>query len=68
LLIPQDALVVFAGVEKVLLVKEGKAREQRVKTGLRLGNRVELLEGVAAGDIVITTPGGLADGSLVSVK
>jgi multidrug efflux pump subunit AcrA (membrane-fusion protein) len=68
LLIPQDALVVFAGVEKVLLVKDGKAREQRVRTGLRLGNRVELVEGVAAGDLVITTPGGLADGSVVAVK
>jgi len=68
LVIPQDALVVFAGVEKVLVVKDGKAHEQRVRTGLRFGDRVELLEGVAAGDLVILTPGGLAAGSPVVVQ
>jgi hypothetical protein len=28
---------------------------------------VEILEGVATGDLVITTPGGLADGAAVRV-
>lgn len=66
--IPQDAPVMFAGIEKVLLVKDGKAHEQRVRTGLRQGDRVELLEGVSAGDLVILNPGGLADGSPVAVE
>ena len=48
-MVPQSALVVFAGVEKVLIVKDGKAHEQRVRTGLRIGDRVELIEGVKAG-------------------
>jgi RND family efflux transporter MFP subunit len=67
LVVPQSALVVFAGVEKVLVVKDGKAIEQRVRTGLRLGERVELLDGVKAGDLVILSPGGLADGSPVTI-
>lgn len=68
LVVPQSALVVFAGVEKVLVVKDGKAEERRVRTGRRVGDRVELLEGVAAGDLVILSPGGLAGGSPVTVE
>jgi RND family efflux transporter MFP subunit len=67
IVIPQDALVMFAGIEKVLLLKDGKAHEQRVRTGLRVGDRVELIDGVSPGDVVILTPGGLADGSPVRV-
>jgi RND family efflux transporter MFP subunit len=67
IVVPQDAIVMFAGIEKVLLVRDGKAHEQRVRTGLRVGDRVELVEGVSPGDIVILTPGGLADGSPVTV-
>ena len=67
LMVPQSALVVFAGVEKVLVVKDGKAKEQRVRTGIRVGDRVEILEGVSAGDNVIVAPGGLADGSPVTI-
>lgn len=67
LMIPQSALVVFAGVEQLLVVKDGKVHEQRVRTGLRVGDRVEILDGAAAGDMVIVTPGGLADGSLVTI-
>lgn len=66
-MIPQSALVVFAGVEKILVVKDGKAHEQRVRTGMRVGDRVELTDGVSAGDKVILAPGGLADGSPVTI-
>ena len=66
-MIPQSALVVFAGVEKILLVKDGKAHEQRVRTGARVGDRVELIDGVSGGEVVIISPGGLADGSSVTI-
>jgi multidrug efflux pump subunit AcrA (membrane-fusion protein) len=59
--------VIFAGVEKLLLVKDGVVREQRVRTGRRLDNRVEIVDGVTTGDLVITNPGGLADGASVRV-
>lgn len=68
LMVPRDAVVVFAGVEKILVVKDGKAHEQRVRTGRQAGNTVELLEGAAEGDVVIATPGGLADGSPVVAR
>ena len=67
IVVPHSALVVFAGVEKLLVAKDGKVHEQRVKSGRRLGERVEILEGVAPGDLVITAPGGLADGAAVRV-
>ena len=68
LVVPQSALVVFAGVEKVLIVKDGKVKEQRVRTGARFGDRVEIIDGVNPGDMVIVTPGGLADGSAVTIS
>lgn len=68
LMVPQSALVVFAGVEKVLIVKDGKAKEQRVKTGVRVGDRVEIVDGIKDGDNVIVSPGGLADGSTVTIS
>jgi multidrug efflux pump subunit AcrA (membrane-fusion protein) len=67
IVVPQSALVIFAGVEKLLVARENVVREQRVRTGRRLENRVEILEGVATGDLVITNPGGLADGASVRV-
>jgi RND family efflux transporter MFP subunit len=63
--IPDGAIVTFAGVQKVLVVKDGKAREQRVRTGRREGNRVEIIEGIKAGDTVIVNPGDVVDGTPV---
>jgi multidrug efflux pump subunit AcrA (membrane-fusion protein) len=54
-------------VEKVMVVKDGKAQEHRIRTGQRVGDQVEVLEGVEPGDLVITGPGGLADGTAVRV-
>jgi RND family efflux transporter MFP subunit len=67
IVVPHSALVVFAGVEKLLIVRDGMVREQRVRTGRRVGDRVEILEGLAEGEVVITTPGGLAEGASVRV-
>jgi RND family efflux transporter MFP subunit len=65
LVVPSDAIVTFAGVQKVLTVEDGHAREHRIRTGRRAGDRVEVLEGVRAGDLVIRTPGDLVDGTPV---
>jgi hypothetical protein len=35
---------------------------------VRVGDRVEILDGINPGDIVIVSPGGLADGSLVTIS
>jgi RND family efflux transporter MFP subunit len=67
LVVPQDAIVTFAGIQKVLTVKDGHAREQRVRLGRRSGERVEVTEGIQAGDVVIREPGDLVDGVAVRV-
>jgi RND family efflux transporter MFP subunit len=66
--VPAAALVTFAGVEKVLTVKDGKSEELRVQTGRRLGDRVEILSGVKAGQPVIVPPGNLTGGQAVTVE
>jgi RND family efflux transporter MFP subunit len=66
-LVPVSAVITFAGVEKVLGVEDGKAVEKRVRTGRHDGDRVEILEGAAAGDLVVIEPGNLVDGQPVTV-
>jgi RND family efflux transporter MFP subunit len=68
LLAPDDAIVSFAGVQRVLIVQDGKAREQRIRTGRHEGDQVEILEGLRAGDMVIRAPGDLTDGAPVRVR
>lgn len=53
LAIPLSALSEFAGVEKVWVVRDGQAVEQRVRTGRRDFQRVEVTEGLKAGDVVL---------------
>lgn len=66
-LVPTSSIVSFAGIEKVIGVADGKAVEKRVKTGRRAGDRVEILEGAAAGDVVVVEPGNLVDGQPVTI-
>jgi RND family efflux transporter MFP subunit len=65
LVVPSDTIVTFAGVQKVLTVRDGRAREQRIRTGRRDGALIEVLEGLRAGDVVIREPGDLVDGAPV---
>ena len=65
--VPADAIVNFAGIEKVLTVANKAAVEKRVRTGRRIGDRVEIVEGLAAGDEVVVRPGNLVAGEPVQV-
>jgi RND family efflux transporter MFP subunit len=67
LLIPIASVVSFAGVDKVFSVSEGKAVERRVRLGRREQARVEVVEGLTAGDTIIVDPGNLVDGDAVRV-
>jgi len=67
IMVPTSAVVSFAGLEKVFVVKDAKAVEQRIRTGRRSGDRVEILEGVAAGEPVVADPGSLVNGTPVTV-
>jgi len=66
--VPAAAIVTFAGVEKVLTVDQGRAVEVRVTTGRRLGDRVEIVTGIAAGTPVVGQPGNLTGGQPVAVQ
>jgi RND family efflux transporter MFP subunit len=65
--VPRDAIITFAGIDKVLSVEEGQAVEKRVRTGRRIGDQIEIVEGVAAGYQVIVDPGNLVAGQPVKV-
>ena len=66
--VPASSLIVFAGVEKVLVVRGGKTAEVRVQTGRRLGESIEILDGLKRGEPVVDNPGNLTGGLAVSVK
>jgi len=66
-IVPWSAVIVFAGVEKVLLVRQGKTVEARVTTGRRLGEDVEIVDGLKRGDPVVAKPGNLVGGQPVHV-
>ena len=65
--VPRQAIITFAGIDKVLTVEEGQAVEKRVRTGRRIGDQIEIVEGVAAGYQVIVDPGNLVAGQPVKV-
>jgi multidrug efflux pump subunit AcrA (membrane-fusion protein) len=67
-LVPADSLVTFAGIAKVLGVTDGRIVEKRVRVGRRNGDRLEVLEGVTAGDAVVAEPGNLTAGQPVVVR
>lgn len=66
-LVPASAVVTFAGIEKVIGVDGERAVEKRVRTGRRVGDRVEIVEGLAAGELVVVEPGNLTGGQPVTV-
>ena len=65
--VPLNAIVTFAGIEKVLTVAKDTAVEKRVRTGRRIDDRVEITEGITAGEQVIVQPGNLVAGEPVQV-
>jgi RND family efflux transporter MFP subunit len=66
LCVPVDAVVNFAGVDKVFVVESGRAREKRVAAGRREAQRIEILSGLEAGAEVVLSPGSLRDGDAVT--
>lgn len=66
--VPTSAIVVFAGIEKVLTVQDGRAVERRVQTGRRETDRVEIVSGLTAGEAVVVEPGNLVGGQRVTVQ
>ncbi|HUS10529.1 MAG TPA: efflux RND transporter periplasmic adaptor subunit, partial [Pyrinomonadaceae bacterium] len=65
--VPNNAIVTFAGIEKVIVVQDGKALEKPVTTGRRSGEWTEILAGLNVGDQVIVDPGNLQSGMAVEI-
>lgn len=53
--VPSEAIVPEMGKDKVFLYKSGKAQPVEIKTGIRTEDRVQVLEGLEAGDTLIVS-------------
>jgi hypothetical protein len=68
LVVPQQAVVVRDGFSYVFRVEGGRAVQQKVRTGRRDGERVEVLEGVTPEAALVARGAGfLNDGDVVQV-
>src|ERR1051325_11656889 len=65
--VPNNAIVTFAGIEKVIVVQNGKALEKPITTGRRNGEFTEIVSGINVGEKVILEPGNLQTGQDVQV-
>ena len=63
LVVPPEALVRFAGLDKVFEIVDGKALERRVRVGRVEAARVEILEGLKPGAELVLAPGNLQSGA-----
>jgi RND family efflux transporter MFP subunit len=67
--IPAAAVTNRGQLQSVLVVDDGVARIRMITTGTQMKDRVEVLSGLAAGDLIIfPIPHGLADGARVEVR
>jgi len=65
LAVPVNAIVTFAGIEKVITVQDGKAQEKPVTTGRKTESWIEILAGLNSGEVVVVNPGNLQSGQPV---
>jgi HlyD family secretion protein len=67
LAVPPNALITFAGLEKVVTIRDGRAFEKTVTTGRRGDGWVEIVSGLDAGEKIVVEPGNLRTGEAVNV-
>jgi multidrug efflux pump subunit AcrA (membrane-fusion protein) len=60
--VPERALTSFAGLDKVVVRRDGKAEERTVAIGRRADGWVEILSGLKAEESVVLDPAGLRTG------
>lgn len=65
--VPNNAIVTFAGIEKVIVIQNGKALEKPITTGRRSPDFTEIVAGINVGEKVIVDPGNLQSGQAVEV-
>jgi RND family efflux transporter MFP subunit len=68
-MVPSHALLAFAGLTKLFVIQDGKVVERVVKTGLKDGDFVEILEGAKVGErVAVESLGRLSNGVAVKGK
>ena len=67
LTVPTKSIVIFAGIEKVVVVQDGKALEKQIATRRRTADWTEVISGVTAGEMVVIEPGNLQSGQPVMI-
>ncbi len=66
--VPEKALITFAGVTKLFVIVDGKAEERMVRTGIALDDRREIADGVKQGEqVAISNLDRLEQGAAVTV-
>jgi multidrug efflux pump subunit AcrA (membrane-fusion protein) len=67
--VPSDSLITRAQGPMVAVVRDGVVHLQPVRVGRDYGPKLEILDGVSEGELVVTTPGDQAtDGAHVQVR
>jgi membrane fusion protein (multidrug efflux system) len=65
IVLPLSAMSRFAGVQKVWLVENDIARQQTIRTGREASNRVEIVDGLSEGQIVVLDASEGHDGPII---
>jgi len=69
LVVPAESLLNVSGIEKVFVIENGKVAERVVRSGVRLANVVEIVDGLTAGEqIAKSNLGSLQQGREVSIR
>jgi RND family efflux transporter MFP subunit len=69
LVAPAEAIFTVAGLEKVFIVEENRVTERLVRSGVRVADRIEILEGVKEGErVAVSNLGNLQQGREVAVQ
>ncbi len=67
LLVPAGAITRFGQMERIFVVREGRAQLRLVKTGREDHDRIEILSGLQPGEtVILSPPASLREGVLVS--
>jgi RND family efflux transporter MFP subunit len=62
---PASAVTQFAGVQKVWVVRKGNAEQVTVRIGRRDGQRIEILDGLQPGDVILVDGSQGHDGPVI---
>jgi RND family efflux transporter MFP subunit len=65
LCVPASAVTQFAGVQKVWVVRSGKSEQATVRIGRRDGQRIEILDGLTPGDVILVDGSQGHDGPVI---